>query len=442
MRIGFLEKLMDGALMPGLTGGAHGDTDPGKIVPKTAAFQWPLSDHATQKYASVGIGNLRLWRPFERAASAVEREKQLQALHASAERQGSPHFALLQGRAYMVCPGSDLEAVLQWDRALDPAYESEAILDVLGYPPHYTRGLGAVQKAVHLFSGIQTKYHPTRDHIPELIPQVRGLEEFVHENLERQVREGERPSLTDFSYAQEVEERLGSGTVTYEWLMSWYHRLALLLTPAPLRNSGIGRYSPGQTWMTHEDFMEREQRMMEGYIDSFREHMAVPTEAGEMGIFALNLMFANGLCPMGLIGSPTKVHGGDMNSDEFAAHEQGHYENIDALRRKLGYWANVVALSRQWLSRARSGARNRRLGSELAHVIYSREMPRCLGDQDFSGRVGQLFRRDHFLLQHLGDPKYLRPLLPPDFNDKKLPAFREFLAAAALSVDLSDNPPS
>lgn len=359
------------------------------------------------------------------------RSRALEYMCDSARDSSQACFAILAGCAVLIHPGTDVDMALHaYQQAYThPEVESEHILKLMGFPESYTHGLDSAQESAAIFSHIRRSspsYNLRTDHIPELIPLVNRLVKFAHKVLDAQVERQKRSEVNNF-FELEALEYIEEKKVTYVWLMSFYHRLAVYLSLQNMPDSEVLLTWKKASWIDPDDFIKNAPSLFLSYISCYPELIGVPIEDGELGLIGLNTLTKGGFCVMGLIGDMTYVHEAFMDAVDFASHDHGHFDIFKGImKRHSSSWKESLHELREIHSLAQRCDFETRLALEWYIYMASRENPRSMtykGQQKLDHVFGA-----NLLIDKMQTSDDLQKTLPPTLRKEEMPFYKRYLS--------------
>ncbi|MEI8365972.1 MAG: hypothetical protein WCF65_06105 [Parachlamydiaceae bacterium] len=177
-----------------------------------------------------------------------------------------------------------------------------------------------------------------KDDIPALHEAVRV--NFIHIFPDDPEGMPDSDRKTDIAlFRQEMNTRITTNTVTYEWWCYFNLRLSILATSESDRkvawsggyiNEALTELMINGKWKNHEDIVAARNMLWRPIplinVQS-TTHCYFPTTLGELNIADMNDMFATGVFPIGLVNHPVMADGRLMHPVEFFIHDLTHSGN-------------------------------------------------------------------------------------------------------------------
>ncbi|MAZ47558.1 MAG: hypothetical protein CME65_03280 [Halobacteriovoraceae bacterium] len=197
------------------------------------------------------------------------------------------------------------------------------------------------------------RVNPETTHIPEFAEQVEDHLTFFREGIRAQTDTTDVSARLDIMrrFEEEARRRVQSNNVTYEWWVSFNHRLSILATSEPNRSTIVGLSSTdnfaqalleNRSWMTFEGYMQTARELsggsslrsntMANLSRTFRDgRIIIPTIEGngELSIPLLNRVEGQRIHPIGLTTESGTVDGQFMHPDRFFRHDITHADNAN-----------------------------------------------------------------------------------------------------------------
>ncbi|MFP5458721.1 MAG: hypothetical protein ACLGG7_08305 [Bacteriovoracia bacterium] len=299
------------------------------------------------------------------------------------------------------------------------------------------------------------KIDPKRTHVPEFAQQVSAHGDYYRAAILAQNEGAERLKLLEALMA-EGAKRQAEGSVTYEWWISYNHRLSLLATPASKRTALAGGaddpfdvellkspnpFDPAEYERVRSRVL---QKMKDDDFDYFNAATAaekfpklvlLPTveNNGELSLGFLNDVQGHGVYPVGMASQRGVVDGREMYPDQFFRHDLVHASNDDFVRRRLDRSrAEMVSFAQSYKAYRDTVplSNDRRAAFEFGY-FYSTHEVGFVADNILRGESANLLKRKD-LVESITDPTWFQ-------NEAVIPAWaRKDRAGAERFVRLMD----
>lgn len=158
---------------------------------------------------------------------------------------------------------------------------------------------------------------------------------------------GDNDRILIRQFKKEMEYRISSNQVTYEWWVLFNLRLSILVTPPDARSNfvaseqreDIQMLMQNSSWKSHEKTVEALQKQEYANISikpldilkkiEAARYFLYPSCQGEFKIKSMNDVYTTHLWPIGLTSTPVMGDGRLMWPDQFFRHDLVHLDNLE-----------------------------------------------------------------------------------------------------------------